>query len=435
MPSNAFSKEEIVAYEQLLQGFDDALVLSNLVDRYVTDQTTMERTNDVIWRPMPYIMQTFAGSDMTTKFQSATQLTVPATIGFQRSSPWTLTARELRDALQERRLTDGAKQRLASDINLAITNVACLTGTAFVRRTTASAGFDDVAQADALFNETGVSMNDRKFLYSSRDYNGAANNLANGAASQARSFGNDISDNALRRANVGMICGFDTYKADYVRRLAAAAPAGGGPVTVSMLAAAGNFWVPKATTVSATGEMSNVDNRFQQITVNATGGLKAGDAFTIGTLGTTGVEAVHMITKQGTGALKTFRVISVDSATTMTISPPIISAQGGSDAELQYQNCTIAAPAAGTALAFLNTQPNFVNPFWVKSALEILPGRLAIPTNAGAGVMAESTSQGFQLVMTKQFDIKTLNTFYRVDLLFGVVNKQPEMTGVMMFNQ
>ena len=430
MPSNAFSKEEIVAYEQLLEGFDDALVLSNLVDRYVTDQVTMERTNDVIWRPMPYIMQTFAGSDMTTKFQSATQLTVPATIGFQRSSPWTLTARELRDALQERRLTDGAKQRLASDINLAIMNVACLTGTAFVRRTTASAGFDDVAQADQVFNETGVQMEDRKFVYSTRDYNGAANNLANGAANQARSFGNDISDNALRRSTVGTICGFDTYKSDYTNRIRAASGAG---ITINT---ATQFYVPKATTVSATGEMSNVDNRYQQVTVNSTTNVRAGDAFTIGTFaGGNAVEAVHMITKQGTGQLKTFRVISVDSGTTMTISPPITSALGGSDAELQYQNCIANGATAGVAITFLNTATAQANPFFVKSALEILPGRLAIPTNAGAGVMAESTSQGFQLVMTKQFDIKTLNTFYRVDLLFGVVNKQPEMTGVMMFNQ
>lgn len=431
MPSNAFSKEEIVAYEQLLEGFDDALVLSNLVDKYVTDQVTMERTNDVIWRPQPYIMQTYAGSDMTTKFQSATQLTVPATIGFQRSSPWTLSARELRDALQERRLTDGAKQRLASDINLAITNVACLTGTVFVKRGTASQGFDDVAQCDAAFNELGVPMEDRKLLYSSRDYNGAANNLANGAANQARSFGNDISDSALRRANVGMICGFDTFKADYVNRLTAAA--GGAGITINT---ATQFYVPKATTVSATGEMSNVDNRYQQVTVNTTANVKAGDAFQIGTaVAGTLVESVHMITKQPTGQAKTFRVVSVDSGTTMTISPPIISALGGSDAELQYQNCVANGPAAGVAIVFLNTATNFVNPFWCKSALEILPGRLAIPTNAGAGVMAESTSSGFQLVMTKQFDIKTLQTFYRVDLLFGVVNKQPEMTGAIMFSQ
>lgn len=429
MPNNAFSKEEIVAYEQLLEGFEDALVVSNLVSKYNTDQTTMERANDVIWRPMPYIAQTFAGSDMTTRFQSATQLAVPATIGFQRSAPWMLTPRELRDALQENRLTEAAKQRLASDINVAITNVACLTGTVFVKRSGASAGFDDVALCDSALNELGVPMDGRKLLYSSRDYNGAASNLANGATNQARTFGNDISDSALRRANVGVIAGFDTYKADYVTRLAAAA--GGGGITINTST---QFYVPKATTVASTGEMSNVDNRYQQITVSSTSNVKAGDAFTIGS-GATLVESVHLITKQGTGQPKTFRVISVDSGTTMTISPPIVSNRGGSDAEAQYQNCIANGAAAGVAITFLNTVTAFCNPFWCRDALEILPGRLAIPSNAGAGVMAETTSSGFQLVMTKQFDIKTLNTFFRIDLLFGVVNKQPEMTGAIMFSQ
>lgn len=428
MSSNAYSKQEIVAYEQLLQGFEDALVLSNLVDRYNTDQTTMERTNDVIWRPMPYIMQSYAGSDMTTKFQSATQLTVPATIGYQRSSPWILSARELRDALQEQRLTEGAKQRLASDVNVAISDVACLTSTVFVKRSGASVGYDDVALADASLNELGVTMDNRKFLYSSRDYNAAAGNLANGAANQARSFGNDISDSALRKANLGVIANFETYKSDYTRRLTAAAGSG---ITINTST---QYYVPKATTVSATGEMSNVDNRYQQVTVSSTASVRAGDAFQIGS-GATLVEAVHLITKQGTGQPKTFRVISVDSGTTMTISPPIISNRGGSDAEVQYQNCIANGATSGVAVTFLNTITNWVNPFWVKGALEILPGRLAIPSNAGAGVMAESTSQGFQIVMTKQFDIKTLNTFFRVDILFGVVNKQPEMTGLMMFSQ
>ena len=49
--ANAFSKEEVVAFDQLLAGFEDALVLSNAVKVYRTDQTTMERNNDVIWRP------------------------------------------------------------------------------------------------------------------------------------------------------------------------------------------------------------------------------------------------------------------------------------------------------------------------------------------------------------------------------------------------
>jgi hypothetical protein len=46
----SFSKEERVAFEQILEGFQDALVLSRNVSIYSTDQTQMERTNDVIWR-------------------------------------------------------------------------------------------------------------------------------------------------------------------------------------------------------------------------------------------------------------------------------------------------------------------------------------------------------------------------------------------------
>jgi hypothetical protein len=117
------------------------------------------------------------------------------------------------------------------------------------------------------------------------------------------------------------------------------------------------------------------------------------------------------------------------------ISPPIISAQGGSDAELQYQNCVIPTTSGTAAITFLNTAAGFMNPFWQKGALEILPGRYAVPTDAGAAVMRASTDQGIELVMTKQYDINTMKTKYRLDTLYGVVNKQPEMSGIVMFSQ
>ena len=118
----------------------------------------------------------------------------------------------------------------------------------------------------------------------------------------------------------------------------------------------------------------------------------------------------------------------------MTITPPIVSNQGGTDAEAAYKNVNVT-PAAGRAVTFLNVKTGYMNPFWHKDSLEIIPGRYAIPTNAGAGVMAESTAQGFQVVMQKFYDINTMQTKYRVDILFGVANKQPEMTGVIMYNQ
>lgn len=422
--ANSFSKEERVAFENILEGFQDALVLSRNVAIFNTDQSVMERTNNVMWRPQPYIATSYAGTDMTTNFDDYTQLAVPATIGFQRSVPFVLTATELRDALQEGRLGDAAKQKLASDINVSVMNVAANQGTLFVKRSAAATGFDDVAQCEAIMNERGVQMEDRYLALSTRDYNGMANNLQ-GAS---RSFGNGISDQALRAGAVGRVASFETYKLDYANRKTAAA--GGGSLTIDTRASANNYWVPKATAVATTGETSNVDNRYQTITVSSTTSVAAGDAFTIAA-----VNSVHLITKGDTGQLMTFRVISVPSSTTLVISPPIISAQGGSDAEIQYQNCVVNTAASNSAIVFLNTVTNFVNPFWFKDSIEILPGRYAVPQDAGAAVMRASTDQGIELVMQKQYDINTMRTKYRLDTLYGVVNKQPMMSGVVMFSQ
>jgi hypothetical protein len=419
--SNSFSKEERVAFEDLLAGFQDALVLSRNVSVYNTDQTMMERTNNVIWRPMPYIAVSYNGTDMTGNFDDYTQLTVPATIGYQKSVPWIMSATELRDALQEGRLGDAAKQKLASDINVAVLTVAGQQGTLAIKRSAAT-GFDDVALVEAVMNETGVPMDSRYLALSTRDYNGMASDLAK----NTRSFGNDISDSALRRAFVGQVASFETYKLDYAQRKAAAAGAG---IQINTTAAGGNYYTPKATSTSATGETSNVDNRFQTVTVNSTTSIAVGDSFTIAN-----VNAVHMITKEDTGQPKTFRVIAVPSATTLVISPPLIPAQAGVDSTAQYQNCRITSTSATAAITFLNTTASYLNCFWHKDAIELLPGRYAVPTDAGAAVMRASTDQGIELVMTKQYDINNMKTKYRLDCLFGVVCKQPEMAGVLMFN-
>lgn len=419
--SNSFSKEERVAFEQILEGFQDALVMSRNVAVYNTGSVEMERTNNVIWRPQPYIARSYDGLDQSGNFGNYTQLSVPATLGFNKSVPWSMTALELRDALQQERLGESAKQKLASDINIAVQNVAALQGTLVVKRTAAASGFDDVAAIDTLMNEQGINSDSRYLALSSRDYNNMASNLA------ARQTLNDMTARAYKEAYVGQVSSFQTFKLDYSYRLPAAA--GGGALTIDTQAAAGNYYTPRATSTAATGEVSNVDNRYDTITVSATTSVAAGDSFTIA-----GVEAVHHITKQSTGNLKTFRVIEVVNGTTMVISPPIISAQGGTNAELEYQNVEVT-PSGTAAITFLNTVAAPVNPFWHRDAIEILPGRLAIPTDAGAAVMRATTDQGIEIVMQKQYDINTTNTKYRLDVFFGVCNKQPEMTGIELFSQ
>lgn len=422
--ANAFNKEERVAFENILEGFQDALVLSRNVSVYNTDSTMMERARDTIWRPMPYIAQSFTstvGSSISANYDDMTQLSVPATLGYSKTSAWKLNAKELRDALQEGRLGQAARQKLASDINVAVMNVAANQGTLVVAVAGAAGDYDDIALCDSIMNEQGIAMEGRYMALNSRDYNGLAGNLA----VATRSFGNAKSDKAYERSYVGMVAGFDTYKLDYGNRITAQATA----VTIATNGAQVRY-VPQATSTSVGGQI-NVDNRYQTVTVSTTVGVNAGDAFQIA-----GIEAVHHITKLSTGQLKTFRVISVDSGATMTISPPMIGANSSpTDAELQYKNINVASTSATASINWLNDNAAGVNCFWSKDSIELLPGRYSVPSDAGAAIMRASTDQGIELVMQKFYDIDTMTTKYRLDTLFGVTMSNPEMAGILLFGQ
>lgn len=418
----SFSKEERVAFEDILSGFNDGLVLSRAAKVYRTDSASMERSQDTIWRPMPYILRSqdrTMGSAVTAA--DGTQLSVPSTLGFQKNVAWTLNAKELRDQLQEGRLGEAAYQRLSTDVNVAVMDVASNQGTLVVPINGAAGAYNDFARADTLMNQIGVPSDSRHMFLSSSTYNGAANNIA----IATRSFGNPKSDNAYERGLVGPVAGFTTAKLDYSNRIAATS----ATVTVATNGAQVRF-VPRSTSTSVGGKI-NVDNRYQQITVSTTTGVVAGACFTVA-----GIEAVHLITKRSTGNLKTFRVISIDSATTMTISPPMIGANSGpTAAELQYKNIEVASTSATASITWLNIDAADINPFFHKDAVEILPGRYSLPDGAGVDILRGSTDQGFEVVMGKKFDNSTFTTLYTLDILFGVVMTNPEFCGVLLFDQ
>lgn len=423
--ANSFSKEERVAFESILQGFEDYLVMSKNVNVYTTDQQSMERTQDTIWRPIPYIAESIngpAGTDIASSFKDVTQLSVPATIGFNKTVPWTMNAKELRDALQNERFGKAARQKLASDINVALMNVATAEGTLVVPRASAAAGFVDVAACETIMNEQGVIMADRYLALSTGDYNAMASDLAGrGTLAMPKTL------KAYEEAYVGRIASFNTFKLDYANTLTIDA------MTTIIVNGADQDHTPLAAGSTTAGEV-NVDNRSQTLAITATTGtVKVGDCFTIA-----GVNAVHHITKVDTGNLKTFRILEILTGAGGTgnirISPAIVSDSGSSDVEAQYKNVT-AKPANGAAILPLNIAGAKINPFWQKESLEILPGRLAVPSDSGAAVIRGTTEQGLELVLTKQYDINTAKEKYRLDVLFGVVCLNPEMCGIMLFSQ
>lgn len=417
--ANNFSKEERVAFEQILEGFNDALVISRNVAKFGTDGQLMERANDTIWRPMPYILNSqtrTVGSAVTP--QDVTQLSVPSRLTEKKNVSWNMNALELRDALQEGRLGTAAYQRLASDINTKVRDVVSLQGTLVVPITGAAGDYDDIAQAESMMNEQGIMEGDRYLALTTRDYNGLAGNLA------GRQTMTGKPTTAYERSYVGMVAGFETYKIDAGKRITAAA--GGGSITIATNGAQVRY-VPD--NVDANG--NNVDNRYQTVTVSSTTNVVAGDCFTIA-----GIEAVHMITKESTGQLRTFRVISVDSGTTMTISPPMIGANSSPTApELAYKNINVASTSATAAINWLNDNAAGANPFWYKDSIELLPGRYAVPDGQGVDIMRGTTDQGLEVVMGKKFDNSTFTSLYTLDVLYGVVNTNPQMNGIILFGQ
>ena len=420
--ANAFSKEEVVAFDQVLEAFNDSIVATKMAKVYKTDQITMERTGDTIWRPSPYIMTSYTGNDMSSNFGDVTQLSVPASINVQKSVPFALTARQLRDQLQEGRLGDAARQKLASDINVSLTATAAAYGSIVVKRASAATGFDDIALCDATMTELGIQEADRVYGASPRDYNNMAGNLA------SRVLDNSKSLVAYERARVGLVAGFDTWKLNYANRLAAAT------ATSVSVNGANQYYTPAATTTAANGTLVNVDNRFQNLAITVGGStIKVGDAFTIA-----GVNAVHHITKQDTGQLKTFRVTAIVSGAggtgTVTITPPIISNGGSTAAELQYKNVT-ATPIDTAVITFLNTVAGYQNVFWAGDCMEILPGRLMPAMDSGLAVMRGTTDDGIELVMTRQGLINDLSTKYRFDTIYGTVCTNTEMAGIELFSQ
>jgi hypothetical protein len=159
------------------------------------------------------------------------------------------------------------------------------------------------------------------------------------------------------------------------------------------------------------------------------GNIKVGDAFTID-----GVFEIHLITKQNTGSLKTFRVVDKPAANTIRIYPAIIDAAEGSIGSKEYANVS-NAPADNAPLTWLNTVAAPMNPFFRKESLILIPGSYSVDPDDGWAFARATTSLGIGVTYTRQGNINDLSVKARWDIDFGTALLNPEMAGVQLFGQ
>jgi hypothetical protein len=424
--ANAFSKEEVVFFEQVLAGFDPNNITARQVAKYMPPSTLLERSALSVHRPVPYITLGTEGLTLASgAFADRTQLTVPSTLNANvgapsdiKNIPFKMNAVELNDPLQRNRIAEAAVQQLSAIADSTIATQVAKRGSLFIKNGGAITTYAHVAQCEEKMSVRDVPiMAPRTLIMNPTDYNSVAGDLAGRDAPLA-----GTSLTAYERSQIPRVATFDSFKANFMPTQALTAAAG------YLLNGANQDHDPLATD----GNGNNVDNRTQSLIIDTgTGAINEGDAFTIAN-----VFAVSQVHKNALPDLQVFRVTSTAGAAgaqTIAITPAIVAAAGGGGAQanIDYANCD-SIPATGAAMTFLNltaAQPS--NIFFMNDAVEIVHGSLATMDLDGAGVstMTQATDSGIEILFAKGAEVRGLTTEYRLTMWMAGNVLIPEMCG------
>ena len=417
-----------VFFDEVCKSFETNNIMATETNVFRKNGLTQQNSNDVTWRPEAQIGRVTTGLDQTGQYGNVLELSVPSTLDTIINDPFQLNALELRDRRFMEKRAKAAGVKLAADINVRIADLVASTGSIVVNRTAPLASYADIAQAETVMDESEIAMNDgRSMFLNSRDYNSMSGNLA---ARQTIDPSN--AQPALRKSDIGNFAGFDTFRTNFQPVLAGNTVGGGETITGNQ------FHIPVANQTVG-GQTIPVDNRGMTLTVSATANLVAGDAFIIA-----GVNEVSHINKIDTGRQRTFRILSIDSGTTMTIYPRLVPVDqigvGLTAAEGTYANCTTQAAGAavitivndGTGTAG-GAAGEKVNSFWRDDTVQLVAGELAWDADMfpGATFMSQTMDNGITLVLMKQGDTLAGVSSIRLTAFCGFVNLDPQQNGIL----
>jgi hypothetical protein len=394
-------------FENFVEGFDAACVLSREAETSYPDPKAMQRAGDTFYKKQNSHADIVTGVDISAAADTdIVERFVPTVYRQPDNVRYQLDARELRDPNHMAKMGDAAALRLAAEVDKNLYNAVRLNSSIIVRKVGAIS-WTDGALAEAVMISRGISSANRKLFLNPFDYSVIAQDLGN------RAYLGDRNKDAYERSKVPDVASFATFRTDNVSNLAAVGTVTGTTVTANT----------SHTVTSMTGDVPT-DNRFATMGVSGANiaNIKNGDTFTIAN-----VNAVHMIDKSDTGRPMTFRVISGGGTGTLTITPRIVVTG-------PYQNVTAQA-AAGAALTFLNTATVSVNPFWAQGAVTLDYGRLEFPSGFGADVKTATTKNGVPLVMVAQINAQTGRVFVRCTTLYAATVLDPEKCGLIIANQ
>lgn len=408
MANSALKTIEIM-WEEFVEKFDAMTVLSRMVDKETIAPTDAERAGDVMYVRQNYHASTVSGLDISGETDmDVISRAVPLVFNDPQNVKYSMDAKEMRDESVMRRQGEAAARQLAAVVDTTLYNRAVDRAT-IVKLATGSFTWNLGQSAETSLIQRGITTSQAKLLLNAVDYQAVSADLG------GKAYMSDWSKNAYERSRVPGIANFETFRTDNLKNLKLK-----GTVTGTTIN--GN---QSHTVVAKDGNGVPVDNRQMTLTVQGAnvGNIAAGDVFTIAN-----VNAVHMITKEDTGELQTFRVLAVaGGGTSLTISPAIVASG-------PYQNVTTQA-ANSAAVTFVNNAAKPANLFFTGDAIQLKYSRLHFPTDQGAKVLTATTENGAPLTMSYFFNHLTGKTQFRFHTYFAAEAVDPEKIGIIVANQ
>lgn len=416
--ANTFSKIIDIMFEDIVVGVNALNITSRAVSSFKAPASQLALSGQTFYRPMPFMVETADGRDMSSSYKDMVNLTVPSTLNGDshiRNVPVSFVGVDLNQPYARANLVNATVKKLSNKLDTLSADAAATYGTLAVINTTSINNYDDAAEAEAIMLEQQCGGGDRSMLLNPR----MAKNLAGNLAGRSEDTGR--SKNAYERSMLPMIGGFTTYRTDYGKIITGSTGSG------YLVNGANQYTTP--TTYDANG--IPVDNTRQTLVVDTGSNAANGDVFTIA-----GVYSVGGLNKQSTGQLKTFRIISGAGTTSWVISPAIIPADGSAAGQKAYANVN-TTPADNAAISIKNIVTKPCSVFFDKSAIEIIHSDFNTEEfeMTGKVVRKATTDSGVQVVMLCDSAVDTLTAKYRTFIWANAAVLNPEMVGIMLEEQ
>lgn len=411
-----------VMFDKWVETYNHQDSMLPLVEFKEPDAAAMQNSSNVIWYPVQQHRPILSGWDLSNQETDIIEETYPAVLGTPNNDYIKQRADAMRDTrFWERAAEQGAK-RQATELNKDIASAITTQGSLFYR-STATNGYDFIAEAQAIMNERQAVDNGRAFVLNDRDNLTFASDLAARQTLQGRP------ETIWSKGQIAQnVAGFENVMtASFLPNITGAAdPA----VTIT-----GNqSFAPSGGSVNATTRVvTNVDYREASLVVNDSSLMAVGDKFTIENTGTA-VQSVGLADKNASGQAMTWTVIELTDATHIKVYPKPIAADDSalSDLEKAYANINTQILNAATITRLNIDASNKSNIFFDRSAVEVIGGTIPAQLFSqfnGMKVITDTLSNGLKVYMVYDGNIDDLTFRYRIFVWYGVTVCNPSNCG------